>query len=209
MQDDVQAIGSAKAFVIDTAATGTTRIGTRLVESPDVATRNVVAAHVGFFKFADIHAVLATLDFFNQHINATVNTVDIQVKMLGTGTIAARLPKKPMRKRITKHALVYIRPMQHPVIRRGQPEHTDIGPFTLFITDFDTVAGLGEQGRRLAPHLDADVVRSTACTVGHVVRLAIQHLHGGGNFFGHLVVEALALGIHENNRQVVSLRKRK
>ena len=148
VQNDVQAIGSAETFSINGATASATGIGARLVKRPNVATGKAVASNIRFFEFAHVHAVLAAFNLFDQHVHATVYTVNVQVKMLRAGAIAARLPKEPMGKRVTEHTLVDIGAVENPVIGRRQPEQAYIHAFALFVANLYAIARLREHGRR-------------------------------------------------------------
>ena len=210
VQNDVQAIGSLETFLFDTAlvvvacATG---IGPSLVECPDVAARKAVPGNVGFFKLAYVHAVFAALDFFDKHVHTAIHTVDIEVKVLGTGAITASLPKEPVGERVSNHAFVHIGPVENPVIGRREPEHAHVDGFALVVVDFDGVTGLGECGGGLSSHLDADIVESTLGTIGHTVCFSVQYPHCGWNFIGDIHVQAFLLGVNEDNREVIGLRE--
>ena len=112
-----------------------------------------------------------------------------------------------MGKGVAHHALVHIRTMQDPVVGRRQPEQAYIHAIALLIADFDAVTRFRELGRGLPTNLDTDVIAGSLGTVGHIVRGAIKNLHGGRDFLGHILIEALALGINKHNRQIVGLRK--
>ena len=160
---------------------------------------------VVFLKLAHVHAVFATLDFFDKHVYAAVHSVDVKVEVLGARSVTACLPKEPIGERVTQHALVYIGAVQHPVVAGREPEQAHVRAFAFFIANLDAVAGLGEHGRRLATDLDADVVEGSLGAVGDIVCCPVQHPHGGGNLFGDFVVKTFLLGINENDGQVVSL----
>ena len=207
MQNDVQAVRGTEAFLFDGTAACTTRIGTRLVECPNVAAGNAVARDIGFFKFAHVYTILATLNLFEKHVHTAINTVDVQVKMPATGAIMPGLPKEPMGKRITHHTLVYIRTVEHPVVTRREPKQAHVHAFAFFVADFHAITRLREHGRRLTTNLDTDIIACALGTVSHIVRFSVQHLHGCRNLFSDLVIEALALGVNKHYRQIVCLRK--
>ena len=206
VHNDIQAVSRAETFLVDIFHAHATGIGTRLIERPDVAASHVVATDVGFLEFAHVYTILAALDFFDEHIDAAVHAVDIQVEMPGAGAVMPSLPKQPMGKGISHHALVHIRTMQDPVVGRRQSEQAYIHAFALLVADFDAVTRFRELGRGLPTNLDTDVIAGSLGTVGHIVRGAIKNLHGGRDFLGHILIEALALGINEHNRQIVGLR---
>ena len=93
MHDDIQAIRRAETFCIDIIKAHAAGIGTRLIERPDVAASHVVATDVGFLEFAHVYTILAALDFFDEHVDAAVHAVDIQVEMPGAGAVMPSLPK--------------------------------------------------------------------------------------------------------------------
>ena len=96
VQNDVQTVGGAETFLFDGATASAPRVGARLVEGPNIATSHVFAANVCFFEFAYIDAVFVTFDFFEKHIDATIDTVDVQVEMLAARAVMACLPKEPV-----------------------------------------------------------------------------------------------------------------
>ena len=191
VQNDVQTVGGVETFGLDAAlvvAAAATGIGSDFVKCPKVTTGKAVAGNVCFFELADVHAVLAALDFFDEHIDATIDAVDVEVKMLGTWSITACLPKEPVSECVSEHALINVWTMQDPVVERRKSEQAHILAFALFVANFNAITRFGEHGGRLATDLDADVIEGPLGTVGHVVGLAVQYPHCSGNFVGDLVV---------------------
>ena len=153
-----------------------------------------------------MHTGLGTLDFFKKHIDALVLTVQVKFKELETRAIAARSLVKPVSKRVTNKSLVDIRAMKHPVCILGHAENLKASVLTSRIVEFYAITFLRKVRRSLPANLDADIDFIDLRRIRKRIRAFIDNTHFAGNLVGTFG-KVLALRIHDNKRQVISLRK--
>ena len=177
-----------------------------LVNTEHVATSQFIATGVFIFELCDMHSGLGALDFFKKHVDTLVLAVQIEFKELEAGTVAPRSLVKPVCQRVTNKSLVHIRAMKHPVRILGHAENLKARVLPRRIMKLYAVALLRKVRRSLPANLDADINFIDLRRIRKRIRAVIHNAHFTGNLVGTFR-KILAFRIHDNQRQVICLRK--